>query len=71
MVLRAAAPDLLVRATSERGKPRATVAFMREAIRDLRRLLAGEDLEFGPTSTRLRNRSAPPTPVYLLAAGPA
>ena len=43
---------------------------MREAIRDLRRLLAGEDVEFGPTSTRLRNRSATPTPVYLLAAGP-
>ena len=43
---------------------------MREAIRDLRRLLAGEEVAFGPTSTRLRNRSAPPTPVYLLAAGP-
>ena len=52
------------------GKPRASVAFMREAIRDLRRLLAGESVEFGPTSTRLRNRSATPTPVYLLAAGP-
>src|SRR5689334_17294297 len=32
------------------GKPRASVAFMRAAIRDLRRLLAGEDVEFGPTS---------------------
>lgn len=52
------------------GKPRASVAFMREAIRDLRRLLVGESVEFGPTSTRLRNRSATPTPVYLLAAGP-
>jgi 5,10-methylenetetrahydromethanopterin reductase len=52
------------------GKPRAPVAVMREAIRDLRRLLAGETVEFGPTSTRLRNRSATPTPVYLLAAGP-
>jgi 5,10-methylenetetrahydromethanopterin reductase len=52
------------------GKSRASVAFMREAIRDVRRLLAGEDVEFGPTSTRLRNRSATPTPVYLLAAGP-
>src|SRR6202158_4264799 len=52
------------------GKPRASVAFMREAIHDLRRLLAGENVEFGPTSTRLRNRSATPTPVYLLAAGP-
>src|SRR5215470_4944068 len=52
------------------GKPRAPVAVMREAILDLRRLLAGEGVEFGPTSTRLRNRSASPTPVYLLAAGP-
>jgi 5,10-methylenetetrahydromethanopterin reductase len=52
------------------GKPRAPVAVMREAILNLRRLLAGEDVEFGPTATRLRNRSEPPTPVYLLAAGP-
>ena len=52
------------------GQPRAGLAFMREAIRDLRRLLAGEEVGFGPTSTRLRNRSATPTPVYLLAAGP-
>jgi len=52
------------------GKPRARVAVMREAIRDIRKLLAGETVEFGPTSTRLRNRSATPTPVYLLAAGP-
>src|SRR6266480_1446334 len=52
------------------GQPRARVAVMREAIRDLRRLLAGESVEFGPTSTRLRNRTATPTPVYLLAAGP-
>jgi 5,10-methylenetetrahydromethanopterin reductase len=41
---------------------------MREAIRDIRKLLAGESVGFGSTSTRLRNRSA--TPVYLLAAGP-
>src|SRR5262247_2913043 len=52
------------------GKTRAPVAVMREAILDLRRLLAGESVEFGPTSTRLRNKSASPTPVYLLAAGP-
>src|SRR5260221_10250609 len=43
---------------------------MREAIRDIRKLLAGESVEFGPTPTRLRNASATPTPVYLLAAGP-
>jgi 5,10-methylenetetrahydromethanopterin reductase len=52
------------------GKPRGGVAFMRDAIRDLRRLLAGEEVEFGPTPTRLRNRSRIPTPVHLLAAGP-
>ncbi len=52
------------------GKPRAGVAFMREAICDLRRLLAGEEVTFGSTCTRLRNPGATPTPVYLLAAGP-
>src|SRR5260221_549318 len=52
------------------GKSRARVAVMREAIHDIRKLLAGESAEFGPTSTRLRNASATPTPVYLLAAGP-
>jgi 5,10-methylenetetrahydromethanopterin reductase len=52
------------------GKARAPVAVMREAIRDIRKLLAGESVEFGPIPTRLRNRTATPTPVYLLAAGP-
>jgi 5,10-methylenetetrahydromethanopterin reductase len=52
------------------GVQRAPVAVMREAILNLRRLLAGEEVAFGPTPTRLRNRSAAPTPVYLLAAGP-
>jgi 5,10-methylenetetrahydromethanopterin reductase len=52
------------------GQPRAGIAFMRAAIRDLRRLLAGDEVAFGATPTRLRNRSAVPTPVYLLAAGP-
>ena len=62
------APGFL--STRSIGRPRAGVAFMREAIRDLRRLLAGEDVTFGPTTTRLRNRGATPTPVYLLASGP-
>src|SRR5690348_8383154 len=52
------------------GQPRASIGLMREAIRDLRRLLAGEEVAYGPTPTRLRNRSARQTPVYLLAAGP-
>ncbi|MFO1161841.1 MAG: LLM class flavin-dependent oxidoreductase [Reyranellaceae bacterium] len=62
------APGFL--STRSIGKPRAGVAVMREAIRDLRRLLGGEEVGFGPTSLRLRNRSAQPTPVHLLAAGP-
>jgi 5,10-methylenetetrahydromethanopterin reductase len=52
------------------GRPRAGVSFMRDAVSDLRRLLAGEDVMFGATTTRLRNRSVTPTPVYLLASGP-
>jgi 5,10-methylenetetrahydromethanopterin reductase len=52
------------------GQPRAGLGFMRDAIRDLRALLAGEAVGFGATSTRLRNRGATPTPVYLLASGP-
>lgn len=62
------APGFL--STRNTGKPPARVAFMREAVGDLRRLLAGEEVGFGPTPTRLRNRSVKPTPVYLLAAGP-
>jgi 5,10-methylenetetrahydromethanopterin reductase len=52
------------------GQARARVQVMREAIRDLRGLLAGQEVAFGAQSTRLRNRSDVPTPVYLLAAGP-
>ncbi len=52
------------------GQPRARVDVMRDAIRDLRGLLSGDEISFGKTSTRLRNHSTPPTPVYLLAAGP-
>lgn len=62
------APGFL--STRSVGKKGAPVAAMREAIVDLRRLLAGEEVTFGPTATRLRNRSTRPTPVYMLAAGP-
>jgi 5,10-methylenetetrahydromethanopterin reductase len=56
--------------TRSMGMRRAALAVMRNAILDLRRLLAGEAVMFDRASTRLRNRSATPTPVYLLAAGP-
>ena len=62
------APGFL--STRSIGQPRAPLAVMREAIGELRRLLAGEAVPFGPTTTRLRNRSTTPTPVYMLAAGP-
>jgi 5,10-methylenetetrahydromethanopterin reductase len=57
--------------TRSLGRPRGSVAVMRQAIGELRRLLAGDAVDLGgPAPTRLRNRSATPTPVYLLAAGP-
>jgi 5,10-methylenetetrahydromethanopterin reductase len=52
------------------GRPRATVAAMREAIVQVRALLAGERQTFAAAETRLRNVTARPTPVFLLAAGP-
>ncbi len=52
------------------GRPPGRVAAMRESVLALRRLLAGEAMEIEGQSSRLRNISDPPTPVYLLAAGP-
>jgi 5,10-methylenetetrahydromethanopterin reductase len=52
------------------GQPRARVAAMREAIAQIQRLLAGGATRVGEGQTRLRNLSARPTPVFLLAAGP-
>ena len=52
------------------GRPRAGLAAMREGVLAIRRLLAGEAVEFDGHPSRLRNVSAAPTPVYLLAAGP-
>jgi 5,10-methylenetetrahydromethanopterin reductase len=52
------------------GRPRGTVHLMREAVLALRRLLAGEPAEFQGHASRMLNPSNPPTPVYLLAAGP-
>ncbi len=52
------------------GRSRASVSTMREAVLNLRQLLAGDSVDFGEVRTRLRNRSATPTPIYLLAAGP-
>ena len=52
------------------GRPRATVAAMRRAMLTIRRLLRGESVEFNGVTTRLRNLSDPPTPVFMTAAGP-
>ena len=52
------------------GRPRATVATMREAILTIRRLLQGERVEFNGVETRLRNISDLPTPVFMTAGGP-
>ncbi len=52
------------------GRPRATLATMREAVLSVRRLLAGEAMSIGASATRLRNVPSRPVPVYLLAAGP-
>ena len=52
------------------GRPRATVAAMRQAVLSIRRLLRGDPVEFNGVETRLRNVSHPPTPVFMTAAGP-
>jgi 5,10-methylenetetrahydromethanopterin reductase len=52
------------------GAPQAGTAALREAVLAVRHLLAGETVAFGGTHTTLRNTSTPPTPVYMLAAGP-
>ena len=62
------APGFL--STRSVGQRRATVDTMRRAVVALRRLLAGESVAFGDPPSRLRNLSATPPPVYLLAAGP-
>lgn len=67
-VLLTVAPGFI--STRSIGRPRASVDAMRRAVGEVRRLLAGAAVEFGPVPTRLRNRGAPPPPVYVLAAGP-
>jgi len=52
------------------GKPRASLATMREAVLGLRRLLAGQPAVFDSAESRMGNVSERPTPVYMLAAGP-
>ena len=52
------------------GRPRATVASMRQAVLTIRGLLRGESVEFNGVATRLRNRSDRITPVFMTAAGP-
>jgi 5,10-methylenetetrahydromethanopterin reductase len=52
------------------GRPRASLAGLRQAVLAMRGLLAGQLVVFEQTELRLRNVSPTPPPVYLLAAGP-
>lgn len=52
------------------GRRRGNVALMREAVLTIRTLLAGGTVAFEGQASRLLDTSDPPTPVYLLAAGP-
>jgi 5,10-methylenetetrahydromethanopterin reductase len=52
------------------GRGRASVEDVRQAVLAIRGLLAGESVSMGAGEARMRNAVSPPTPVYVLAAGP-
>jgi 5,10-methylenetetrahydromethanopterin reductase len=52
------------------GRPQSGLAVMREAMAELRTLLAGDEVAYGPRPTCLRNRTEPSSPIHVLAAGP-
>lgn len=67
-ILLTVAPGFL--AVRSIGQSRASVAVMREAVLGVRRLLAGQSVPVEATTTRLRNTTPQPTPVWMLASGP-
>ncbi|MDI3340445.1 MAG: LLM class flavin-dependent oxidoreductase [Sphaerobacter sp.] len=52
------------------GERRASLADLRRAVLAIRRLLAGETVEFNGVPVQLRTRPVPPPPVLLTASGP-
>ena len=67
-VLLTLAPGFL--AVRNIGHPRARLDELRDAVLSIKRALAGEEVDVGSGLTRMAHVSDPPTPVYLLAAGP-
>ena len=52
------------------GVKPASVREMRQAVLNLRSLLAGEQMDFNGTSSRMRHGDAAVPPIYISAAGP-
>ena len=63
------APGFL--STRSVGRPRASVAVMRQAVSNLRRLLAGDTVTFGPTQSRLGTSAPRPRRCTCWRLGPA
>ena len=56
--------------TATVGVRPATVRQMRNSIVTMKELMAGETVDFGESSSRMRHGGGPATPVYLAATGP-
>ena len=52
------------------GIPPATVRQMRDAVVMMKELMAGNQVDFGETSSRMRHGGGVTTPVYIAATGP-
>lgn len=52
------------------GIPPATVRQMRDSVVMMKSLMAGDQFDFGDTSSRMRHGGGVPTPVYIAATGP-
>jgi 5,10-methylenetetrahydromethanopterin reductase len=52
------------------GIPPATVRQMREAVTMMKQLMAGDQVDFGDTASRMRHGGGASTPVYIAATGP-
>ena len=52
------------------GIPPATVRQMRDSVVMMKALMAGDQVDFGKTSSRMRHGGGAATPVYIAATGP-